>query len=95
MNKAAISVNVLASVFVCAGLHAAPEWEDHTKLSYGKEKPRTAFASFATVEEAAEAAAKAAVDYKQSGKGTAALDISNYIYIFSCHISCCFTSNVI
>ena len=38
-----------------AALTAAPdgtEWEDHTKLSLGKEAPCAAFASFATVEEA-------------------------------------------
>ena len=55
MNKAfrkgKISVMFVAIAAV-SSLFAAPEWEDHTKLSLGKEKPRTAFASFPSVEEA-------------------------------------------
>ena len=44
-----------ATAMMAAMLTAAPdgtEWEDHTRLSFGKEKPCAAFASFATVEEA-------------------------------------------
>ncbi len=46
---------LLASLSVLAGMFLAvraAEWEDHTKLHLGKERPRSAFASFPSVEEA-------------------------------------------
>ena len=46
------SFAVFALPFSCMVLCAASEWEDHTKLSLGKEHPRTAFVSFPSVEEA-------------------------------------------
>ena len=46
-NMMFMSFSLLATM-----LFAVPEWEDHTKLSQGKERPRTAFASFESVEAA-------------------------------------------
>ena len=49
MNKECLLAVAAASAVMCA---SAAEWEDHTKLHSGKERPRAAFASFASVEEA-------------------------------------------
>ena len=44
-----VTVAIIACSFFAA---SAAEWEDHTKLHSGKERPHSAFASFPSVEEA-------------------------------------------
>ena len=48
-----VKINTLmAALAVAMSLQAAPEWEDHTKISLGKEEPRAAYASFTSVDAA-------------------------------------------